>query len=62
MANNGENGETYRISCSLGEMSLTVEGTDENRVETTFKETWGERLDEASKMKRAIRETDPSHQ
>jgi hypothetical protein len=57
-----ENGTNYEVSCSLGDLSLTVSGGDEDWVEETFEEKWESRLQEAADMKEAIKQNAPGHQ
>jgi len=56
-----ENEEQFKISCSLGELSLTVDGSDPDCVKETFDEEWEERLSESADMAKALRDGDRSH-
>lgn len=51
-----------KISASLGDLSLTVNGPDEDWVEEQFEKQWKERLEESDVMKEAIRKADRSAQ
>jgi len=54
--------EHYEMSCSLGSLHLSVEGTDDEWVRETFREEWQERMDEAAKMEDAVRTGTRGHQ
>ena len=52
----------YEIEALIGSLSMTVSGPDEEWVRETFDEEWAERLEEASEMKEAIRQANPSYE
>lgn len=57
-----DNGDHAKISASLGNLSLTVQGTDEEWVEETFEEMWQRRLAESGEISKALRDGARSHQ
>ena len=63
MSDDEENGNgSSKISASLGELTLTVEGSDEEWVKETFEDEWSERLNEAGDMAKALRKAYRGHQ
>jgi len=59
MSDDDETNGTYKIDCSLGDLDLTVKGSDPDWVEEEFEKQWQERLEESAEMKQAIRDADP---
>ena len=46
----------YSIECGLGNLSLKVQGEDEDWVRETFREEWLDRMAEAGDMAKAVRD------
>jgi len=62
MSEEEDNGDHFKIHGSLGSLSLTVEGGDEEWVKETFDEEWEERMEESAEISKALRDGARSHQ
>lgn len=45
-----------KIKCSVGSLSMTVQGADEEWVRETFRDEWAERMHEAEDISKALRD------